>query len=60
MNHLVIPQEQELAHSLTVELSETGGHVGFMQGTPTAPEVWMHQRVLRYFRDYLPTITESA
>ena len=60
MNHLVIPQEQELAHSLTVELSETGGHVGFMQGTPTAPEVWMHQRVLRYFRDYIPTITESA
>ena len=60
MNHLVIPREQELAHNVTVELSETGGHVGFMQGTPTKPEVWLHQRVLRFVSDYLPTTTESA
>lgn len=59
MNHLVIPKEEELAHSVTVELSETGGHVGFMHGTPGTPEVWLHQRVLRYFKDFLPVNPES-
>lgn len=58
MNHLVIPPEEDLAHSVTVELSETGGHVGFMQGSPISPEVWLHQRVLRYFSDFLPTTME--
>ncbi|MFC3094084.1 hydrolase [Alteromonas sediminis] len=53
MNHLVIPDEKELARHVTIELSETGGHVGFMQGLPWNTSIWLHQRVIRFFTDYL-------
>lgn len=58
MNHNVIPAEHELSSAVRVELSETGGHVGFMHGTPARPEVWLQQRVKRYFTDFLPTTAE--
>lgn len=54
MNQNVVPGEQELASAVTLELSEHGGHVGFMQGSPTRPVIWMHERVKRFFADYLP------
>ncbi len=54
MNHLVVPQEQDLARSVTVELSERGGHVGFMHGNILKPKVWLHDRVTRFVKTYLP------
>ena len=54
MNENVVPGEQELSSAVTLELSEHGGHVGFMQGTPVKPVIWMHERVKRFFADYLP------
>lgn len=54
MNHLVIPDEKDLARNVTIELSEQGGHVGFMQGLPWNTSIWLHERVLRFFNDYLP------
>ena len=54
MNHLVVPKEEELARNVTLELSERGGHVGFMQGTVFNPKVWLHERVKRYVSDVLP------
>ncbi|WP_412723608.1 hydrolase [Alteromonas sp. D210916BOD_24] len=57
MNHLVVPKEQELARNVTVELSEQGGHVGFMQGSMFKPKVWLHDRVKRFVSDVLPVDT---
>ncbi|MBQ4829255.1 hydrolase [Alteromonas sp. CI.11.F.A3] len=54
MNHLVVPKEEELARNVTLELSERGGHVGFMQGSVFSPKVWLHDRVKRYVSDILP------
>ena len=54
MNENVVPGEQDLSSAVTLELSEHGGHVGFMQGTPVKPVIWMHERVKRFFADYLP------
>ncbi|MBT0587870.1 hydrolase [Alteromonas oceanisediminis] len=48
MNEQVIPEPSDLSSSVTVELSEYGGHVGFMQGTPWRPVIWFHQRVASY------------
>ncbi|WP_416306822.1 hydrolase [Neptunicella sp. SCSIO 80796] len=53
MNEKVIPTENELSDKITVELSEHGGHVGFLQGTPWCPKVWLHRRVPEYFDDIL-------
>jgi len=54
MNHLIIPDEKDLARNVTIELSERGGHVGFMQGLPWNTSIWLHQRVITFFTDYLP------
>lgn len=45
MNEHVIPEETDLSTSVTMELSEQGGHVGFMQGPPWKPVIWFHQRI---------------
>lgn len=54
MNHLVIPEEEALARAVTIELSDRGGHVGFMQGNPFNPTVWLHERVKAFAADHLP------
>ncbi|WP_100642445.1 hydrolase [Alteromonas facilis] len=53
MNENVIPEEHELARSVTLELSERGGHVGFMQGPPWAPSIWFHQRLATFLDEQL-------
>lgn len=45
MNEKVIPDESDLARAVTLELSDNGGHVGFMQGTPWRPVIWFHERL---------------
>jgi len=55
MNHLVVPPEEALARSVTIELSDRGGHVGFMQGSPLNPTVWLHERVRAFAAQFLPT-----
>jgi predicted alpha/beta-fold hydrolase len=55
MNHLIVPKEEELARNVTVELSERGGHVGFMQGSVFNPRVWLHERVKQFVSEMLPT-----
>jgi predicted alpha/beta-fold hydrolase len=45
MNDKVVPRPDELSSMVRCELSERGGHVGFMQGTPRKPTIWLHQRI---------------
>lgn len=54
MNHLVVPNDTELARNVTMELSETGGHVGFMHGNILNPKVWLHERAVKFVSEFLP------
>jgi predicted alpha/beta-fold hydrolase len=40
----------DLSPNLTFELSATGGHVGFVGGTPWKPEYWLEQRIPEFLR----------
>jgi len=42
-----IPPETDLSASVTLELSEHGGHVGFMAGK-LFPQRWLESRILRF------------
>jgi predicted alpha/beta-fold hydrolase len=53
MNAQVMPNEDELSHHVRLELSDKGGHVGFMQGTPWRPVIWTHRRVNGFLADML-------
>jgi predicted alpha/beta-fold hydrolase len=59
MNHKVIPVAQQLSSAVRLEVSEHGGHVGFMQGTPWRPKIWLHKRVSEFLADYVNTKVES-
>lgn len=54
MNQNVIPEERDLSPAITYELSDHGGHVGFMQGLIHQPTCWLPQRVKRFLTAYLP------
>jgi predicted alpha/beta-fold hydrolase len=50
----LLPQPNELSKQITLELSEQGGHVGFVAGKfPWRPEYWLEQRIPAYFAGYL-------
>ena len=49
----VIPKQEELSNSLTLELSDNGGHVGFIEGTLFKPEYWLEKRIISYFKEFI-------
>jgi hypothetical protein len=49
----VIPTQEELSSSLTLELSDNGGHVGFIGGTLLKPNYWLEKRVVSYFKEFI-------
>lgn len=53
MNEHVIPEQSDLSKAVTLELSERGGHVGFMQGPPWKPVIWFHKRISDYLEQQL-------
>jgi len=44
----VLPTSDELSKSITFELSENGGHVGFIEGSLFKPNFWLEKRVLNF------------
>ena len=47
MTDAVIPQDGELSPAIKLELYDSGGHVGFIQGAwPWAPRCWLEGRIL--------------
>lgn len=49
-----IPDSKELGQNTKLELSEKGGHVGFvMGGTPWKPEIWFCHRICEYIKEFL-------
>ncbi|AWL10610.1 Putative esterase [Saliniradius amylolyticus] len=59
MSPSVVPKVEDLSPAVTLELSEKGGHVGFMQGVPWRPQIWLHERVAAFFRPYLDSVTSA-
>jgi len=50
----VIPGRRELSENITLELSERGGHVGFITGTyPMNHSRWLEKRIPKYLKNYL-------
>lgn len=45
MTEEVIPDESELSPQVTLELSQKGGHVGFVSGPPWRPSYWFERRI---------------
>ena len=45
----VIPSKEELSSSVTLELTQNGGHVGFVEGTPLKPKYWLEKRILSFY-----------
>jgi len=54
MTPSVIPDMTELSDSVILELSEKGGHAGFVGGSlPWQPEYWLEKRIPEYLYQYL-------
>ncbi len=46
-----LPRASELSSSITFEVSEYGGHMGFIKGgLPWKPSYWMTERIWRFFQ----------
>ncbi|NIV18084.1 MAG: hydrolase [Woeseiaceae bacterium] len=53
MTPAVIPHKDRLSEQVTLEISETGGHVGFVSGgTPWRPEFYLPPRILEFLEPY--------
>ena len=54
MTTAAIPDESELSSAVTLELSDRGGHVGFIAGVlPWHPGYWLEQRIPEFIRGHL-------
>lgn len=49
----VIPEESELSASVCFELSEQGGHVGFVSGRVWKPRFWLEERIPQYLKSVM-------
>lgn len=54
MTPAAVPMAAELSSSITFELSERGGHVGFVAGSiPGRPIFWLDHRIPEFFAQHL-------
>lgn len=53
MTHNVIPEAERLSGQVTLEVSERGGHVGFIDGgSPWRPTYYLPDRILRFLEPH--------
>lgn len=49
-----LPTSEDLSPAVQMELTEKGGHVGFVTGTfPWRPKYWLEQRIPLFLRQYI-------
>jgi len=54
MTQSVIPQAAELSKTVQLEVSETGGPVGFVYGSsPWQAKYWLEERVPAFLLEYI-------
>ncbi|MDD5462258.1 MAG: hydrolase [Methylococcales bacterium] len=50
----VLPEQAELSSSVTLEITQGGGHVGFITGAnPFKPDYWLDQRILEFLKQHI-------
>jgi len=49
MGKEVVPKEDALSESVTLELCLSGGHVGFVTGSIFSPKYWLESRIVDFF-----------
>lgn len=54
MDDTVIPDASDLPPAITYQLSRTGGHVGFMRGTPWRPDFWLESCIVQWLVQQWP------
>lgn len=47
----IVPKQAQLSDTVRIELSERGGHVGFLQGAITRPKLWVNERIKIMLRE---------
>lgn len=47
----IVPSRHDVTESVTLEVSENGGHVGFLQGTPWRPTLWLPGRIKHFLQN---------
>ncbi|QKJ85335.1 hypothetical protein PMPD1_0355 [Paramixta manurensis] len=55
MTDEVIPDLQQLPANIEYQLTEHGGHVGFVGGSLLKPQMWLEQRIPQWLSHYLDT-----
>jgi predicted alpha/beta-fold hydrolase len=51
MTEAVVPNDNQLSNTVAYELSERGGHVGFLHGTPFSPKLWLQERISQFLEE---------
>ena len=46
----VLPKKSEVPKNVSLEISQNGGHVGFISGSFFKPEYWLEKRVVEYLK----------
>lgn len=53
MTKNIIPEEMELSSNTQLELSQHGGHVGFISGSVLNPVFWLEERIPEYLSEFI-------
>ncbi len=51
MSPAVLPSQAEISDKIQLEISQYGGHVGFVGGTFFKPEYWLEKRIIAFFKE---------
>jgi predicted alpha/beta-fold hydrolase len=49
----VIPSRNEVSNTITLEILEHGGHVGFISGSLLHPKYWLQSRITKFLQEEL-------
>lgn len=49
MPESILPAKNEISQNVSLEISEYGGHVGFISGSLLHPQYWVEKRIINYF-----------
>jgi uncharacterized protein len=60
MNENVVPCPAQLSAFVRVEVSAQGGHVGFLQGSPWRPKIWMQNRINDFLQNFATAQVQKA